>query len=137
MKYRFLLLLFTLLTFYANSQQISKPRGGQTGSWRLLGSVMANHTADHNIIYITGMHDYFRKLKFKVTHSPINMHRMIVRYDDGAPENIDTRLEIPKGGESRLIDLRGGKRKLKSIEFWFDTKGIFNGKAEVTVFGQK
>ena len=77
-------------------------------------------------------------LKFKVTDAPINMMRMIVRYDDGgAPENIDLRFNIPQGGESRVIDLRGGRRKLKSVEFWYDTKGILNGRADVTLFGLK
>jgi hypothetical protein len=66
------------------------------------------------------------------------MNKMVVIYDDhGAPENIDTRTDIPKGGESREIDLKGGKRKLRSVQFWFETKGFLNGKAEVTLFGLK
>jgi hypothetical protein len=107
------------------------------GSWRVLGTLHAQHTSDHDRLDITGPHDYFRKLKFKVTDSPVNITKMVVRYDDGAPENINTRCEIPKGGESRVIDLKGGKRKLKSIEFWYETKGFLNGKADVTVFGMK
>lgn len=107
-------------------------------SWRLLGSVSAGHNGDHDVIHVDGPHDSFRKLKFRVTKSPLNMQRMVVTYDDkGAPENIDVRNEIPKDGESRVIDLKGGKRKLRSVEFWFDTKGILNGKAEVTLFGMK
>jgi hypothetical protein len=62
---------------------------------------------------------------------------MVVVYEDGAPENIEVRNDIPKGGESRSIDLKGGKRKLKSVEFWFDTKGVLNGKAEVILYGDK
>jgi hypothetical protein len=62
---------------------------------------------------------------------------MVVRYDDGAPENIDVRANIPKGGESREIGLKGGKRKLKSVDFWYDTKGFLNGKADVTLLGIK
>jgi hypothetical protein len=116
---------------------VSQPTGGGRGSWKLLGTVTANHTADHDAIHVVGPHDYFRQLKFKVTGSPLNLQRMIVTYDDGRPENMDVRENIPKGGESRVIDLRGGKRKLKTIEFWYDTKGFLNGKADVTVFGIK
>jgi hypothetical protein len=44
--------------------------------------------------------------------------------------------EIPKGGESRSIDLRGsGKRSLKRVEFWYESKGLLNGKADVKLFG--
>ena len=107
------------------------------GSWRILGTLHAKHTADHDALEVSGPHDYYRKLKFKVTDSPVNIQRMVVRYDDGKPEEINTRNEIPKDGESRVIDLSGGKRKIKSIDFWYDTKGFLNGKADVTVFGMK
>ncbi|MBP7239009.1 MAG: hypothetical protein KBA14_02210 [Saprospiraceae bacterium] len=120
------------------AQMASQPRAGGVGSWRLLGHTQAKFSADHDAIFIAGPYDYFRRLKFKVTDAPINMMRMIVRYDDGgAPENIDLRFNIPQGGESRVIDLRGGRRKLKSVEFWYDTKGILNGRADVTLFGLK
>jgi hypothetical protein len=38
----------------------------------------------------------------------------------------------------RAIDLRGiGKRSVRKIESWYDTKGVLKGKADVTVFGMK
>ncbi len=121
----------------AAGQTVSKPRKGPAGSWRVLGTTQASHSADHDRIDVVGPYDYFRKLKFKVTNSPLNLQKMVVRYEDGAPENIELRQDIPKGGESRVIDLKGGKRKLKSVEFWYDTKGILNGKATLTLFGMK
>jgi hypothetical protein len=66
------------------------------------------------------------------------MRHMIVKYDDGgAPERIEVRYNISKGGESRVIDLKGGKRKLKSVEFWYETTGVLQGRADVTLFGKK
>jgi len=106
-------------------------------NWRELGSVKAGHHGDHDIIEVTGKHDSFRKLKFRVDNSALNMKKMVVVYDDGAPENIEVRNNIPKGGESREIDLKGGKRNLRSVQFWFDTKGVMNGKAVVTLYGSK
>jgi sorbitol-specific phosphotransferase system component IIA len=106
-------------------------------NWRELGRVKAGHNGDHDRINIDGPHDTYRKLKFRVENSALNMSKMVVVYDDGAPENIEVKNEIAKGGESRAIDLKGGKRKLKSVEFWFDTKGVLNGKAEVILYGSK
>lgn len=120
------------------AQTVSQPRPGLPGSWRLLGVTYAKHTVDHDVIIVKGPFDYFSKLKFKVTGAPLNMLRMIVRYDDGGmPENIDIRHNIPQGGESRIIDLRGGRRKLKTVEFWYETKGFLRGQAEVNLFGIK
>lgn len=134
-----ILICVALISFSAQAQKIKHVgnNGVKAGSWRVLGTVHAKHTADHDALNVPGPHDYYRKIKFKVTDSPVNIQRLVVRYDDGAPENINTRVEIPKGGESRVIDLKGGKRKLKSIEFWYDTKGFLNGKADVTVVAMK
>lgn len=131
-------ILFIGLMTASAQATVSQPRAGAVGTWRLLGHTQAKFVADHDAIYVAGPYDYFRRLKFKVTDAPINMVRMIVRYDDGgAPENIDIRFNIPQGGESRVIDLKGGRRKLKSVEFWYDTQGVLNGRADVTLFGLK
>lgn len=119
-------------------QVVVQPRPGAAGTWRFLGQVQARFTADHDAIYVAGPYDYFRAIKFKVTNAPLNLVRMVVRFDDGgAPENIDVRHNIPQGGESRVIDLRGLRRKLKSVEFWYDTRGVLNGRADVSLFGLK
>ena len=129
------LILVTSTLLYA---QQHRPAAGGPGSWHLLGTVQAKHSADHDAIFVAGPYDYFRKLKFKVANSPLNMQRMIVRYDDGgAPENIELRFTIPQSGESRLIDLKGGRRKIKAVDFWYETKGFLNGKANLTLFGMK
>ena len=131
-----LLILLPDLSF--SQTVVSAPRPGTPGEWRYLGTVNARFTADHDAIVVQGPYDFFRKIKFKVTSAPINLIRLIVTYDDGGlPENIDTRFSIPAGGESRVIDLRGNRRKIRTIEFWYDTKGVLQGRANVSVFGQK
>ena len=138
LKRAMMVLLSFCVGIAVSAQPVNRSRGSVPGSWRLLGTVSANHTADHDVIVVRGPYDYFRRIKFKVTDSPVKIHKLVVTYDDaGLPENIETRFDIPKGGESRIIDLRGGKRKIRTIEFWYDTKGLLNGKADVTVFGQK
>jgi hypothetical protein len=131
-------LTLTGLVPAAHAQQVVQPKAGPAGSWRLIGQTHADHGADHDTIIVKGPYDNFRKIKFKVTDAPLNMQRMVVTYDNGAPDNIDIRQNIPQGGESRVIDLRGvGKRSLRRIDFWYDTKGFLKGKADVTVFGMK
>ncbi len=133
-----LLLVLAGFTTTAQQVQVKQPRAGAPGTWRLLGTTQAKFVADHDIIVIAGPHDFFRRLKFKVTDAPLNLQRMVVTYDDGGlPEKIDVRYNIPQGGESRVIDLRGGKRKLRTVEFWYKTNGVLNGRADVTLFGIK
>jgi hypothetical protein len=115
-----------------------QPNAGAPGTWRLIGTTHADHSVDHDTIVVQGPFDNFRRIKFKVTDAPLNMLRMVVTYDNGAPDHIDIRQNIPQGGESRSIDLKGvGKRSIRKIDFWYDTKGFLKGKADVTVFGMK
>jgi hypothetical protein len=111
--------------------------GHNNDAWVRLGKVTASHTADHDKIRVEGRNDDFRKLKFRVTDSPLDMHRIVVTYDNGGSERLDVRENIRKGGETRAIDLQGGQRSIRTIEFWYDTKGLLNGRAEVIAFGRR
>jgi hypothetical protein len=135
MKKIVVLCMVVLAVQLTTAQRVVRSNAG-VGGWKVLGSRSVTHNADHDKMEVT-LRDSFRKLKLKVTDSPINMQKMVVDYESGAPENIELRQDIPKGGESRVIDLRGGKRKIRAIHFWYDTKGFLNGKAVVTVFGMK
>lgn len=135
-----ILLLSVSLLFLAPSfaQQVRRPNPGPAGSWRIIGTTQARFTADHDGILVQGPFNDFRRIKIKVTGAPLNMLRMIVTYGNGAPDNIETRFLIPEGGESRIIDLRGaGKRLIRRIDFWYDTRGVLRGRANVTVVGMK
>lgn len=101
-----------------------------------LGSVNAGHDAEHDRITMTGQHDNYRKLKFKVKNAALNMRQVVVTYDDGAPERLDVKENPAAGAETRVIDLHGGKRSIRTIEFWYETKGGKGDKAEVVAFGK-
>ena len=130
--------LALLLATTVQAQKTVHPKGGSPGEWKLIGTTEADHGADHDGIVVKGPFDNFRRIKFKVTDAPLNMQRMVVTYDNGEPDRVDVRQNIPQGGESRQIDLNGiGKRSVRRIDFWYDTKGFLKGKANVTVFGMK
>lgn len=105
--------------------------------WKRLGRTQADFGRDHDVIVIRGPSDNFRALKFKVTDAPLNLRRVVVTYDNNTVERLEVRFHIPQGGESRPIDLRGGQRSLKRVEFWYDTKGMGRGRADVTLFGRR
>ena len=95
------------LSFPAAAQQVTQPRGGPPGAWRLIGTTQAKSTIDHDSIHVAGPYDNFRAIKFKVTNAPLNLYRLVVTYDAGASDHIEVRQNVPQGGESRVIDLRG------------------------------
>ena len=130
--------LSVLLPLSTSAQKVARTKPGPAGSWRVIGTVQANFKADHDTIVVRGPNDDFRKLKFKVTDAPLKLRRVVAIYDNGQPDKLEVRQDIKKGGESRAIDLKGpGKRSLRKIDFWYETKGVLQGKADVTVFGMK
>lgn len=131
-------MIMTVMSENATAQRVRAPRAGAPGSWRLIGTTQANFVADHDGIEVVGPFDNFRKVKLKVTDAPLRLVRMKITYDDGAPDEIPTAIDIPEGGESRVIDLRGvGKRSIRRIDFWYDTRGVLRGRANVSIFGMK
>jgi len=127
-----------LVSGLVHAQEVVKPRPSAPGTWTLIGSTVADYSVDHDSIIVKGRHDNFRRILFKVTEAPLNMHRLVVTYDNGEPDEIRVPQKIKKGGESGEIDLRGaGTRSIRRIDFWYDTRGASHDRAEVTVFGKK
>jgi hypothetical protein len=122
----------------AEAQRESRPGPAPVGAWQVIGRTQAKHTADHDSIKVKGPFDNFRRIKFRVTDAPLTLYKLMVTYENGATDDIPVRVNIPQGGESRVIDLRGvGQRRIRRIDFWYETMGHGRGKADVTVFGMR
>jgi hypothetical protein len=137
-----IIISYLLLAFAINqialAQQVKTPNTKPTNSWQLLGTTQAKFTADHDAVVLRGPYNNFHSIKFKITNAPLRLVKLVVTYDSGAPDNIETLYDIPQGGESRIIDLRGvGERKIMRIDFWYNTKGATHGQADVAIFGMK
>jgi hypothetical protein len=105
--------------------------------WRFIADKIVAFGVDHDVIVTGNTNDDFRKLKLRVTDGPLKMYDMKVYFDNGDVQDVSIRFHIPQGGESRVIDLDGGLRHIKRIEFWYETKGFRKGRARVAVWGFK
>lgn len=121
----------------AAADDTTRPNKGLPGQWVNLGRVSASHSADHDRITVKGKYDDFRRIKFTVRDAGLNLRRVVVTYDRGGGETLNVREDIPKGGETRPIDLNGAQRSIRTIEFWYDTKGLLGGTSDVTAWGQR
>ncbi|MGH7562704.1 MAG: hypothetical protein ACRENB_16980 [Gemmatimonadales bacterium] len=68
--------------------------------------------------------------------APVDFHRVTVHFASGGNQQVELRNTIPAGGESRAIDLRGGDRVIRSVEFWYDARTIRGRRAVVRLFGR-
>lgn len=127
MNAKLLTLFFALFIFAAHSQQTK---------WEKLGTRTVDQRLDKDVIAVGARKGGFTKLKVAVRGGAINMHKMVITYKNGTKENINLRHNFGPKSASRVIDIRGGKRFIQKITFFYDTKGITPGKAVVHVFGR-
>jgi len=109
----------------------------ENAPWKFIGDKRVSFGLDHDVIITGNVNDDFRQLKVKVTDGPLKMYDMKIYFDNGQIQDVPIRVLIPKGGETRVIDLDGGLRHLSKIEFWYETKGFIQGRSRVAVWGRK
>jgi hypothetical protein len=109
----------------------------QRDNWVRLGSRKVNYTLDRDEIPVTYRDGAFEAIRVVVTGGSMNMHKCIVHFENGGVQEIDLRHTFTRASSSRVIDLRGNKRFIEKVVFWYDTKNLSRGRATVTVFGKK
>ncbi len=119
-----------------NSQTASRPGPSKKGGWHILGTTAALHNTDHDEIVLKPVEN-FKKIKVTVRGIALTFTKLVIKYDTGEEEVIDSPMAIPKNGESAAIDIQSGTRGIQRIGFWYDSTEFVKGKAEVTVFGRK
>jgi hypothetical protein len=104
--------------------------------WRFIGDKIAACGVDRDVLWVTG-NDNYRQVRIKVTGAPLHIIDMDIYFDNGEKMNVPLKQVFKQGDQSRVIDLPGGVRNLKKIEFLYETIGFVKGKARVAVWGNR
>ena len=122
---------------YAAAQKEKEIAPAEKSTWQHIGTATVGFKADRDVVVVTGA-DTFRKLKFKVKDAKIEILDIDVIFENEGHQDIEVRSVIERGGESRVIDLKGNTRRIKRVAFVYKTIPGFNfEKAEVTLWGEK
>lgn len=102
----------------------------------LLGCRNVGFINDTDVIPVGRQDGRFRAIQLRVRGNDIQMRDLKVVYGNGAPDDLQVRLTIPAGGETRWIDLRGGARFIREIVMTYASRPNFKGQAEVCAYGR-
>jgi len=105
--------------------------------WVSLGSKKVDFQVEKDVLPVTYREGAFSAIKLEVSDGALNMHRCIIHFENKTSQEVELRHNFGKGSESRVIDLKGNKRFIESIEFWYDSKNVQMRKATITVWGRK
>jgi len=103
--------------------------------WVLLGSRDVRLAGDADTIPVKAPKGQFRQIQLRVRGNGVFIHDLTVVYGNGAADDIPVRAHIPQGGATRVIDLRGGSRNIKSVRLRYRSERDGQGHARVEVWG--
>ena len=104
--------------------------------WERLGTRKVNYNLDRDEIAVTALEGRFTALQMRVKNAPINLHKVTVHYRNGRPQTVNVRQTVRAGGQTRTLDLNGGKRVITKVVFWYDTKNLAARRGKIELWGR-
>ena len=83
---------------------------GRQSQWVVLGTRTVTDKADHDTITVTAAKGTFTAIKLQVRQRPVDFHRVVIHFANGADQEGGTAQHHPRRGESRVIDIDGANR---------------------------
>lgn len=105
-------------------------------TWDKLGTKVVDYTLDHDVV-TANTKDTYSALKIKVDNGTVNVHKATVHFANGDTQDIKLPDELSAGNDGKLIDLKGNKRAIEKVTFWYDNKNSSPNKAIVEVWARK
>jgi hypothetical protein len=108
----------------------------QRGRWEVLGQATVNGRADHDRITVT-RRGTFRSIQLGIRGGPIEFQRVVVHFENGEDHEVEVRDRINSGNKTRVIDLPGDRRNIRSVEFWYGRPNWRSRRATLNLWGRR
>jgi hypothetical protein len=131
LKKQLLLVIATVMLAFGASQTVNAQR-----AWIHLGDKHVDGRSDHDKISVGSSDGSFRALQIRVEGAPVDFQRVVVHFRNGEDEELHFRERINAGGETRALDLNGGRRVIKSVELWYEKANWGSRRPTVQLYGR-
>jgi hypothetical protein len=88
-----------------------------TTGWNRLGERWINGPVERDTIMVTAAEGRFTRIMLRVEHSAAEIFNVVVTFGDGTSYSPPTRLVFGPGQTTRVIDLPGGARVIRRVDF--------------------
>jgi hypothetical protein len=93
--------------------------GRPNGSWVKLGERSVEGTRDRDVITVGAREGSYRRIMIVVERAPLEMFDVVVTFGDGTQFAPKTRAIFNPETRSHVIDLPGGRRVIRSVQFHY------------------
>ena len=107
------------------------------GHWKKLGTRQVSDRVDHDTIKVGAAEGRLTKLQLRSRRSSIRVRRVVVHFGNDTTQKFEKNFTISKGDESPVLDLDGGERVVRRVEFVYEESSIRRKKAQVVLWGRK
>src|SRR5207253_8203854 len=90
---------------------------------------------DHDNIVVTASRGTFRAIQLRVSNNTVDFQRVVVHYGNGQSQPVPVRSKVRAVGSTRVIDLPGDRRVIKSVELWYSRANWGPHRPKVELFG--
>jgi hypothetical protein len=104
--------------------------------WVELGSQKVDAQKEKDTITVGSDEGQFGRIRIEVRDGDLVMSNIKVVFGNGESFSPDVKHEFKEGSRSRVIDLPGGKRVIKKVEFTYRSEKASN-PATVVLFGRQ
>lgn len=94
-----------------------KAKAKAPASWRKLGERQVNGGVDFDSIKVGADEGRYTRVKLAVEDSALELYDVVIHFGDGSSFSPDTRYVFSKDSTSRTIDLPGGARVIRRVDF--------------------
>lgn len=126
-----------LLGIAATPIALALPETAEAAQWVKLGTRRVNGAVDVDRIQVGQGAGTFRSLRVRVRGNALRLFDLTVRYGNGQEDHIPVRALIPQGGQTRALDLAGGNRFIRYVQFTYGRIPNGQGPTFVDLFGRR
>ena len=111
--------------------------GAAAAVWERLGVRTVLLAGDVDVIPVTAAEGLFRAVQLRVRQNGIFINDMQITFGNGNQMDVPLRHHIPKGGKTRVIDLPGARRNIRSVRIVYRSEMDLGGRATVELWGRR
>ncbi|HWO41811.1 MAG TPA: hypothetical protein VNO43_08425 [Candidatus Eisenbacteria bacterium] len=104
--------------------------------WELLGRQRVSLERERDRIDVSRREGKFKQLQVRVEGAPVEINNMRVTFGNDETFSPNLRHRFDENSKTRVIDLPGERRTIKSIDFNYQSTSRREGNATVEVYGR-
>lgn len=130
-----LMLLLCSLGVAADAQR-RYGQGRNQDRWVMLGTANVDGGRDHDVVRINTP-GAFRALQLGIKGGTIEFQRVVAHFENGEDQELQVRERIASNSRTRVIDLSGERRRVRSVEFWYGKPNWGRSRPKVNLWGMR